>query len=322
MRTAGFVSFALSIVFAVASGAALAVTTLTMWDWHEPRVTFTKPFIQQYEKMHPDIKIQVQIQPDFESKLAVALASNSAPDIIQMHNQMLPRFYAALAPYPEDLFPREQLKKEFFAFEMTSTYKGEVYSLPLGLMSGLIYYNREYLESAGMSAPPTTWKEFRTVASKLTKVGADGTMSRAGFRFLWDVQWLWTDLVYQLGGWLFRKDGVNFDSPEGVRAAEFLLELRNAKVDNHQLSLELESGKAAMLYRWAWYEGFINRSEIDYGVSRLPSFTGDMLPALGRNNVELTYSVPKALPQERKRKAFEFIKWLTSNDPVLHNYPL
>jgi len=291
----------------------LAKTQLTLWDWHEPRATFTSKFIERYQELNPDIEIGISLVSDYWSKALVSIVSDVAPDMMQMHNASIDQFAEVLTPYPEDLFPLGELMEEYMAFDMLGMYRGQVYYLPLGLMTAAIYFNKAMLNEVGMSEPPLNWADFTSTARKLSKRGSDGELERSGFAFFWDNQWLFTDIVYQCGGTLFKEDGANIDSPESRRALELLTDLMNADIDFPEANLE--KGSAAMLYRWTWYEGFVRRAEgLDYGAQMIPTPTGDSVPARGRNNVEVGISVPSTVSPGRQRMAFEFIKWLFDQD--------
>ena len=118
------------------------------------------------------------------------------------------------------------------------TRNGRIYGLPVGGIGGgyvmTLFYNKKLFKEAGIvdekgeAKPPQTWEEFVEIAKKLTNreknvagfgiLGGDG----AGWHFL---NWVW-----QAGGEFEKNiDGkwtAVFDSPEAVKALEFIKDLK------------------------------------------------------------------------------------------------
>jgi len=310
------ITFGTLLMLFLEAGVAGAVQ-LTMWDWHEPRATLTREFAAIYmqENPHVDIEISLQTGGPFREKLIVALAAGATPDIVQVHNEWAEEFAGEFEPYPEILFPRGELQSEYLLFDMTSTIDDSVYFLPVGIMTGAIYYNKGILEAAGYDRPPVDWPEFGVAARRLTRIESDGSASQGGFLFLNDFMWFWTDLVYQYGGTLLTDRGVTFATEAFSQGGEILLDLKNAEV--HPAGVSFEAGNAAMRYQWTWYEAFARNLGFDYGVSVIPTPTGEPLPARGRNNVELGLAVFKDITPEKKDEAFRFIRWLFDNEEYI-----
>ncbi|HEX6971349.1 MAG TPA: extracellular solute-binding protein, partial [Limnochordia bacterium] len=297
--------------------AVAAEVELTVWDWHEPRLTLTKRYAEEYRKAHPNVQFAFSIPGGrMDEKLAVALAAGAPPDIVQLHNEWAGRFTDALEPYPRALFPRGDLRREHVLFDMTSMINNEVYFLPAGLMNGGIYYYTDKLQNAGYQEPPTRWTDFITAARRLTRRDADGRITQGGFGILSDFMWLWTDVNYQYGGFLFREEGgVTFQSEPSRKAFTVLLDIVRSDVDVGGLSFD--EGTLAMKYNWTWYEAFAQRLGIEYGVGMIPTPTGGSLPARGRMNVEIGVGVPASISQEHKDEAFKFIAWLFNHDDFM-----
>jgi len=306
----------LALVLLAALSVQAGAVTITLWDWYEPRVTLTKEYAEQYMQDHPHVNIEIALQSgDFFEKLQVAIAAGAPPTIAQAHNSWAGLVEDAWEPYPRALFPRDQLEQTYILFNMTSTINNEVYFLPVGIMNGVIYYNKALLASAGYDEPPVVWDEFIEAAARLTRLEGDGTYSQGGFGVLNDFMWLWTDLVYQNGGTLFTENGVTFTSEAYQRGAETLVRLRDREVDPP--GMNFGAGNQAMRYVWTWYEATARRLGLDYGVQILPTPTGSSLPARGRNNAEIGVGVMAAATDEEKEEAFRFIQWLFSNDEFI-----
>jgi len=302
-----------ALLFAMMLSIQAGAVTITYWDWHEPRLTLTREFAERYMQENPQVQIDLSVQSgDYLDKLQVAIAAGAPPTISQVHNEWAGRLVDAWEPYPRALFPRDQLRQDYILFDMTSTVNNEVYFLPLGIMNGAIYYNKNILSASGIDEPPLDWGSFIDVAARLTRMQGDGTYSQGGLGVLGDFMWLWTDLVYQNGGTLFTDSGVTFASDPYQQGAETLVSIANRDVDVPGVSFN--GGNQAMRYVWTWFEATARQLDFDYGVSLLPTPTGDSFPARGRNNVELGVSVPRNISDDEKDEAFRFIHWLFNND--------
>lgn len=286
---------------------------LVMWDWFEPRVTLTAKYIEQYQAENPDVHIEMNLVPDMVDKLSVALAADTPPDIVQVHNTWIVRLKDEFEPYPESLFPRAQLNDEYVFFDMMSTVDGKVLYLPLGIMSSAIYYNENVLTSSGYDSVPDNWADLLTAAQRLRIIEGDGSLGRSGFGSVTaDFGAILTDLVYQFGGTLFDENGAAVTSDAYKRAADLMLQIFNAGVDSPELTFE--AGQVAMKYHWTWYTSRANRLDFPYGMSTIPTVTGSPLPATARNNVEAGLAVTKDIASSQKEAAFKFIQWLFDND--------
>jgi len=111
------VSLLISVFSTLASAQKM---TLTVWDWHSPRMEALKPKLEEYSKLHPEIEFKTMIVSgdEYWKKLLAGIMAGQAPaDIIQFHNAQTTRFVQFLTPYPEDLFPLSKIRKEYLNFD-------------------------------------------------------------------------------------------------------------------------------------------------------------------------------------------------------------
>ena len=316
-----------SLVFGFYMIAGLGATTLTLWDWSGPRMEIVKPYLDEYERLNPDISFETMVIPwsDYWPKVLAGIAAGTMPDIFHFHNAKTAVFHDALEPFPEDLFPLDKMRQEYFSFDPAYVFNDRFYFLPGWIMIGVIYYNVDMWEEAGLGAPPKTWEELRTIAKALTRYDEKGNVERAGFQFMGEgnMQWLWYDLLYQQGGWIYNAEGTGVElySPAGLKALEFIWSLVfQDKVTQPGFLNPWEAfgtGKAAMIYAWTWTSGWLdyNYPDLKWNVFALPTESGGNLPARGRNNYECGYAVPKGA--KNKAEAFRFLKWLWDQDDFI-----
>lgn len=297
--------------------------TLVVWDWQGFRNDQLKPYAEEYSRLNPHIKFEFQIVPlaQYPDRLTAALAAGVAPDLLHFHNKYTSQFVPFLEPFPEDLFPIEKMREEYLAFDQAfiiDEEEGRFYFLPAGIMTGVIFYNKDLWVEGGLEPDIRTWDELRVAGRKLTRRADDGTLEIAGLS-LRGAEWTGlTDMIYQQGGWLFNKDGTRayLDTPEARRAYEYFSEVffvdRSSNL--HESGFDIARGNIATQYKWAWYREPLDESDVNYGVMAIPTFTGSMLPAVGRNNYEPSFAVPKGLKPGHTEAAFEFLRWLYEQD--------
>src|SRR5690606_38241124 len=202
--------------------------TLVVWDWQGFRNDQLKPYAEEYSRLNPHIKFEFQIVPlaQYPDRLTAALAAGVAPDLLHFHNKYTSQFVPFLEPFPEDLFPIEKMREEYLAFDQAfiiDEEEGRFYFLPAGIMTGVIFYNKDLWVEGGLEPDIRTWDELRVAGRKLTRRADDGTLEIAGLS-LRGAEWTGlTDMIYQQGGWLFNEDGTRayLDTPEARRAYEY-----------------------------------------------------------------------------------------------------
>jgi multiple sugar transport system substrate-binding protein len=304
---------------------------IVMWDWHTPRMDGLRPMAEEYQKLNPHIEFETMVMPADEywkKVLASSVSRDFAVDIFQIANQRIAELSNYITPYPEDMFPMAQLKEEYPAIDIL-LYNDKLYMFPLGIMSSAIYYNADMWDDAGLGARPKTWDELREAAVQLTQYEGDN-VHVAGFGFTGDgyMQFIWGDMLYQKGGWYYNEDGTKVDdswiqSP-GVEALEYLNDMVfEDRVTEPGFLGFLEAfgtDRAAMVYAWTWFTGFLNTTHPDknYYVSALPTFTGSPLPAVARNDPSSLSSVISS-DEDKIPEIFKFLKWAFDDDDYLIN---
>lgn len=263
---------------------------------------------------------------EYWDKLPATIAAGAPPNIAFFHNSRTSQLVSGLEPFPEDLFPLQKMRAEYFAFDQAFLLKQgdrQFYFLPAGVMSSVIFYNRDLWDAVGLAAVPTTWDELRLAGKKLARRGGDDQLQVAGFSMRSDVWTVLVDTIYQQGGWLFSEDGnrAYIDTPEARRSIDLIEQMlfgdRMADLPNES-GFEMAADNTGMQYKWTWYRVNLDRlTSLRYGVFRLPTFTGSMYPPVGRNNYESAFAVPRGQDKAHRDAAFRFLKWLYDQDSYL-----
>jgi multiple sugar transport system substrate-binding protein len=108
------------------------------------------------------------------------------------------------------------------------TWKGEFYGIPWRVDIRPLIYRTDFLEEAGVAAPPQTWEEIIEIGKKLTVRDANGNVTRWGFH-PGNEQPGQTLLPYywQAGGTMMNEDGTKatIDNEAMRTALKFLQDL-------------------------------------------------------------------------------------------------
>ncbi|MGO1069094.1 sugar ABC transporter substrate-binding protein [Lysobacter sp. CA199] len=136
--------------------------------------------IPEFERRHPDIRVQVQQLPIISAheKLLTAFAGDSLPDVCAIGNTWVSEF--ALLDALSPLEPRLQAAPEvsradYFAGAWdTGVIAGQVYAVPWYVETRLPFYRQDLLKQAGIAEPPRTWAEWKTAMAAIKReVGPD-----------------------------------------------------------------------------------------------------------------------------------------------------
>jgi multiple sugar transport system substrate-binding protein len=131
-----------------------------------------KPILIEFEKQHPDIKVELlHIPQNYFQKIHLLFASNTAPDVIFMNNQYLPIY--ANAGVLEDLsgYVQELEFDKFYPKALeTLSWEGKTYGVPRDVSNLVIYYNKSLFDKKGVKYPKKGWtyEEFLDTAKRLT----------------------------------------------------------------------------------------------------------------------------------------------------------
>jgi multiple sugar transport system substrate-binding protein len=310
---------------AVNAGQPIA---LTFWTQVDQSAIYQRA-IDDYVALHPNVRIELTSSEftDHFNKLRIALASEIGPDLFHMHNSFEQAMQPYLAPYPETVFPRDQLEADFRQSTVHQV-DGKIPFIDVGLMTSSIYYNVAMWREAGLTERdiPRTWEELALVAKKLTVYGPDGSITRAGFNPNGIGMAIFTAMNLQQGQALFadaeHKEAV-LDTAASRRSLEFLRSLYyGLRVVDDRLPESHESfgaGSAAMIYAWGWANNWLrlHHPEVEYDMFRLPAWTASSPAVFDRNNGECSPGVNAQAPADRKAAAFDFIKFFLAKDDYL-----
>ncbi|MFJ4466883.1 extracellular solute-binding protein [Streptomyces sp. NPDC089424] len=204
-------------------------TPLDVWLMRDSvSADFQKEFETGFEKDHPEIDVRIQIQEwdGIGEKVTAALASNDAPDVIEVGNTQVAQ-YAQSGGLTDFTAKVAELGGDTWLKGLAEpgAYEGKQYGIPYYAANRVVIYRTDLFEKAGIDAGAIkTREQWIAATEKLDKGDTQGIYlpgqnwyALAGF--IWDEG---GDLATESGGeW---KGGL--DSPEALRAMEFYRRLQ------------------------------------------------------------------------------------------------
>jgi ABC-type glycerol-3-phosphate transport system substrate-binding protein len=156
--------------------------TLTMWGVRQPESVYSQ-VIQEYEKLHPNIKIVYDQIPstNYESDLYSKLSSGiNEPDIVTVGNTYIPIFKKYLTPAPASVITTTQYQSIFYptAAQDFISY-GQIYALPSNYDGLALIYNKTEFQNAGLTAPSSNITNFVNEIPKLVIKNNSQTTTQA-----------------------------------------------------------------------------------------------------------------------------------------------
>jgi multiple sugar transport system substrate-binding protein len=229
-------------------------------------------FKKEFEREYPNITVEFEPVPSGRSreKLLTQIAGGNAPDAAYIDAGFVEELASrgALLSLEGHIAGSEVVAAEDYVegFRNTATYDGTMYGLPFSGETTGLFYRTDLFAEAGIESPPTTWQEFEQAAAALTdpSKGQYGVAMFAPEAYYYWYPWLW-----QAGGDILSEDGqdIAFDSPEGVEAAEFYVNLaRNYAPPDYLAATSWDgrvafaTGKVGMYIADNWFAGQL-RSE-------------------------------------------------------------
>lgn len=295
------------------------------WDFID---TFQE-LIDQYESIHPNVKIHLKETPweDYWTKLPLALKSKDAPALFAIHNSYHDNLISYMAPYNISI---EDLKKDFLNIE-SHLIDGKIYYMDLAIMTANLYYNKDMWEAAGLTEEdfPKTWDQLREVAKKLT-IKDGNSFAQAGFNYNGTFNQMLLGLNYQLGQNLFNEDGtVTIDNDAMKQIVNYFVDLYNKdKVGSKDFGTtageSFGQGQSAMVVMWGYYYNNLRNDypDLNFGVLQVPTFNEnqDEVYALNRYNGESSIGISNTVSKEKQEVAQDFVKFSLANDDFLTEY--
>jgi len=297
--------------------------TLRFVAWgNEKEEKTLRLLIDKFEKMHPDIEVELQITPHVRvfDKLMISTAGGRPPDVTRVSSMW---FHPCAAKgLFEDLGPFVDKDKSFGlsdfypqAIEGWGKHKGKLYALPTDIDVAAMYYNKDMFDKAGLAYPDWSWdwNKYLEAAKKLTKdLDGDGKIDQWGT----STDQFWQSYVFQNGGKLVSDDQKRclLNEPAAYEAIQWESDLINKHCvsPNAEEIAEVGSLKLFTMGKIGMYISGSWAAELQFK-DLVKDFTYDVAPLpKGKERVTFIGGAAYAMMSRSRHKdaAWEFIKWM------------
>lgn len=148
------------------------VATIKFWTHYDAtRAELLEELSQKYSDSHDDVQIEYESVPwdaYVGTKLAVAFASGTGPDIFTVSPGTIGKYVSSDIPRPLNDLLTPEIMSDFSQSSMDAVKYGDDYlALPYELELVGMFYDKDAFKEAGIDTP-TTWSELKEVTGKLT----------------------------------------------------------------------------------------------------------------------------------------------------------
>lgn len=258
--------------------------------------------ISSYKKINPYVNItykKLNVET-YKRDLIDAMASGNGPDIFMVRNSWVPGFQNKIVPAPADWVSEKTYRDTFVDVASddfivrTKDKTGNlgpslIYGAPLSVDSLALYYNKDLLNAAGITAPPTTWDEFIRASELLTKLDGFGNIVQSGSALgtgknINRSTDIISALMFQQGAPTKDAKGVqaSFDFERVSKAMEFYLQFSNSALATYSWNPKMHysidafyEGQTAMMLNYSWQYETIKRKngKLNIGIAPLPQLS-------------------------------------------------
>jgi ABC-type glycerol-3-phosphate transport system substrate-binding protein len=191
-----------------ATNARSAGVTLTLWHNYgtEGNAIATKNLVNAFQKLNPNIKINMVSQPadNYFALLQAASISHTGPDLAVQWTGLFDlkyqKFLLNLKPYLSSAEVAKINGAPYMSVDF-NTSKG-LLVMPLENQFYIGFYNKALFRKAGISAPPKSWSELNSACTKLKAKGITPMIYGADTQALGAQFYPFYDFSYQMIGLL------------------------------------------------------------------------------------------------------------------------
>lgn len=310
-----------------ASGAAKARGPIKIWySNNKEEVTWGKAMVDAWNSAHPKEKVTGQEIPagkTSEEVIGAAITAGNAPCLVlNTAPAAVPQFQKQGGLVSLDSFPGAKAYIEGRTGSRAEQYKssdGKYYQMPWKANPVMIFYNKKLFAKAGIDtkAPPLkTYDEFLATAAKVVHSGAAPNAiypapSSEFFQSWFDYYPLF---IAETDGKQLVKDGkAQFNSPEGIKVAQFWKNLYDQKLASREKynGDSFADGKAAMAIVGPWAVA-VYGGKVDWGVAPVPTSSGK--PAEQIHTFSDAKNIAMYSACKNRATAWDVIKFATSKD--------
>lgn len=203
---------------------------------------------------------------DYYTRLYTSLIGNEAPDAAIMHSARMQEYKDLVEPLTDEIDTEPYLD----SIAKRGVVDGEQLAVPLDAHPLGLYYNKDLFKEAGLDPekPPNTPKEFKKVATQITK-----NTNKWAFQYNSGTVWYFVMFLASIGGQvLTNRTKPAFDNQKGLRVAQYM----NSWVDKHGWTPQNSDvgwdawlrGDVGMMIDGTWHINVVRESDFEFGMSK------------------------------------------------------
>lgn len=323
MRRFVLISLMVALLVAVAA-PTFAAKKVEVTFWHAMRGGHGEALqhiVDEFNASQDEIKVIAINQGgygDLNKKVMGSVAAGRPPAISQVYEDWTTKLYnagvlEAAEWYIGSVFTQEEIDDIILTFQENNMWDDTLLTLPFNKSTNLLFVNQDMVEKV-----PTTWEELLDQAKKATvDKNNDGTPEVYGFGIKPTVD-TFNVFLRQAGGQYLNEDRTKavFNSKAGVKALQFMYDMvkteKVAMLSSSYLSGPIGEGNIAMYIGSSAGMPYVAKSigdKFEWTAAPLPAGEVHAAPFMGTN-----LAVFKQHPDEVKKAAFEFIKFLINKE--------
>lgn len=288
--------------------------------------------IQDFEKLHPDIDVQMTSVPDAGTVLKTRMLSGDVPDVINLYPQNIDFQEWANAGFFYDMTGQAYLDNLKNQYADKYAINGKVYNVPLTANVSGIYYNKTKFEALGLKAPET-WDEFVQLVDEI-KAAGETPFASAGTEG-WTLNgYHQLSLITTTGSADAANEYLRYSQPNSISADDDILKADAAKLDlladegNQQANwkgasyndaiVAFTSEDALMTTNGSWALAAMRQQEPTFEISTF-AFPGEE-PGQSATVGAGDFALSIAAETENLEAAETFVAYMTTPEPMQKYY--
>jgi multiple sugar transport system substrate-binding protein len=295
-------------------------TKVVFWNsWTGGDGDTLQALVDKFNTSQSDVYIDMTRTTSFADMLQTNMPTGEAADLILLNSNDFTKYSSYLLPI-DDIWDNTSLKKEDFS----DTYlnlcynNDQLYGIPFQISTYMLYYNKDLLEQAGYGEDeiPTTFDEWTEAAEKITALStADKPIYGSGLFYCYNgqnqaaIQRFGTDYIITGD----EENGFKANLLDNEAFANAMIWMKNL-YDNGDNPKEkdidsmMAAGQIGLEINGGWLKGTLDASDINYGIAKVPTVTGDDQDDWALGDVNCFY-ITSSASDEEKAAAEKFIEW-------------
>ncbi len=285
-----------------------------------------------FEQQHPGVKVDIEFvsYEALHNKIITAAAAGGGGYDVVLFDVIWPAEFAQndILVDITGRLSQSMIDQVVPGAWTTVMFDGHYYGIPWILDTKYLFYNKDMLQKAGISAPPTTWQELLDQAKTIKDAGI----------VQYPIVWSWgqaeaivcdyTTLLSAFGGSFFDAGQPTFNQGGGLEALQYMKQSLDQGLTNPASTESLEedvrrifsSGQAAFALNWTYMYNLAN----DPAESQVAGQV-DVVPAPGDGTHSQVSAVNGSMGlgitsgSTHPDEAYQYITYLTSQ-PVQEKY--